>query len=178
MKMSRCVDSRILTAFFCAIALIAGFASNGFAQAGGSVTGTVKDSSGGVIPGATVTLMNTTLGNQFNAVTDGQGAYAFPNVPVGRYDLLVDLEGFKPLKRTGIAVDINSRLQMDATLEVGAQSETVTVTAAAVHVETTSTQIGEVVPAKTMTTLSLNGRSFTDLLAIQPGVIPVTTMRS
>ena len=178
MKMSRCVCSRILTAFFFVIAILVGFASNGFAQAGGSVTGTVKDPSGGVIPGATVTLMNTTLGNQFNAVTDGQGAYAFPNVPVGRYDLLVNLDGFKPLKRTGIAVDINSRLQMDATLEVGAQSETITVTAAAVHVETTSTQIGEVVPAKTMTTLSLNGRSFTDLLAIQPGVIPVTTMQS
>ena len=68
-------------------------------------------------------------------------------------------------------------MQQDATLEVGGQSETVTVTGfAAVHVETTSTQIGEVVPAKTMTTLSLNGRSYTDLLAIQPGVIPVTTV--
>ena len=75
-------------------------------------------------------------------------------------------------------MDINSRLQVDATLEVGGQSETVTVTATTVHVETTSTQIGEVVPAATMTTLSLNGRSFTDLLAIQPGVIPVTTMQS
>src|SRR4029077_16622188 len=62
--------------------------------------------------------------------------------------------------------------------EVGGQSETVTVTANSVHVETTSTQIGDVVPAATMTTLSLNGRSFTDLLAIQPGVIPVTSMQA
>jgi Carboxypeptidase regulatory-like domain len=148
------------------------------AQAGGSLSGTVKDTSGGVIPGATVTLMNTTLGNQNVAITDGQGAYSFPNVPVGRYNLTITLEGFKASRRTGVAVDINSRLQIDATLEVGGQSETVTVTAASVHVETTSTQIGEVVPAATMTTLSLNGRSFTDLLAIQPGVIPVTTMQA
>jgi hypothetical protein len=149
-----------------------------WAQAGGSVAGIVKDSTGGVVPGATVTLMNTALGTQFTATTDGAGAYAFPNVPVGRYDLSVTLEGFKPLKRTGLAVDINSRLQEDAMLELGGQSETVTVEADLIHVETTSTQIGEVVPAEKMTTLSLNGRSFTDLLAIQPGVIPVTTMQS
>ena len=109
MKMFPCVHSRFFTALLITAALVFGLASNGFAQAGGSVTGTVKDPSGGVIPGATITLTNATLGNQFNAVSDGQGAYAFPNVPVGRYDLLVNLEGFKPLKRTGLAVDINSR---------------------------------------------------------------------
>lgn len=157
-------------------ALIATDAS-AFAQAGGSISGIVKDQTGGVIPGATVVLMNTALGTSFDTVTDAQGAYSFPNVPVGRYDLTISLEGFKPLKRTGLSVDINSRLQIDGTLEVGGQTETVTVTANTIHVETTSTQIGEVVPAETMTTLSLNGRSFTDLLAIQPGVIPATTMQ-
>ena len=99
-----------------------------FAQAGGSIAGTVKDQSGGVIPGATVTLTNRALGTLFTATTDGQGLYAFPNVPVGRYDLAVNLEGFKPLLRLGLAVDINSRRQADATLELGTQSETVTVT--------------------------------------------------
>jgi len=158
--------------------LTLGAATTSFAQAGGSITGTVKDTSGGVIPGATVTIANTALANQLLAVTDGQGVYSFPNVPVGRYDLTINLEGFKQQRRAGLAVDINSRLQVDMTLEVGTQTETVTVTATAVHVETTSTQIGEVVGASTMTTLSLNGRSFTDLLAIQPGVIPVTTMQA
>src|SRR4051812_14524398 len=148
------------------------------AQAGGSISGTIKDSSGGVIPGATVTLTNTAIGTAFMAVTDAQGLYSFPNVPVGRYDLAITLDGFKPLKRPGLAVDINSRVQVDVTLEVGTLTETVTVTADTVYVETASTQIGEVVPAATMTTLSLNGRSFTDLLAIQPGVIPVTTMQA
>ena len=146
------------------------------AQAGGSVTGTVKDTTGGVIPGATVTLMNTALGNQFTAVTDGQGVYSFPNVPVGRYDLTIALEGFKPHRRAGVAVDINSRLQIDATLEVGEQTETVTVTA---ERRCTSRRrrrrSAKSCRPPTMTTLSLNGRSYTDLLAIQPGVIPVTT---
>jgi hypothetical protein len=168
---------RVFTALM-AVLLVIGLSTTGYAQAGGSVAGTVKDPTGAVIPGASVTLMNTALGTQFSATTDGQGVYAFPNIPVGRYDLTVTLTGFKPLKRVGLAVDINSRLQVDATLELGRQSETVTVTANTAHVETTSTQIGEVVPAATMTTLSLNGRSFTDLLAIQPGVIPVTTMQS
>jgi hypothetical protein len=147
------------------------------AQASGSISGTIKDPSGGVVPGATVTLTNTALRTQFRVTSNVQGVYSFPNVPVGRYDLTINLERFKPLKRTGLAVDINSRLQVDATLELGEQSEEVTVTANVVHVEMTSTQIGEVVPAATMTTLSLNGRSFTDLLAIQPGVIPTTTMQ-
>jgi hypothetical protein len=169
-------DRRFLVAALAGF-LTLGLAATSFAQAGGSLTGTVKDPSGGVIPGVTVTLMNTALGNQLAAVTDGQGVYSFPNVPVGRYDLSITLDGFKPQRRAGLAIDINSRLQIDTTLEVGTQSETVTVTAAAVHVETTSTQIGEVVGSTTMTTLSLNGRSFTDLLAIQPGVIPATTMQ-
>ena len=79
--------------------LTLGLAATSFAQAGGSLTGTVKDPSGGVIPGVTVTLMNTALGNQLTAVTDGQGVYSFPNVPVGRYDLSIALDGFKPQRR-------------------------------------------------------------------------------
>ena len=142
------------------------------------MSGTIRDSTGAVLPGVSVSAVNEALGNQFLAVTNGQGAYSFPNVPVGRYDLTFTLEGFRPQRRAGLAVDINSRLQIDATLEVGGQNQTIIVTANSVHVETTSTQIGDVVPATTMTTLSLKGRSFTDLLAIQPGVIPVTTMQA
>src|SRR5207244_12856873 len=68
--------------------------------------------------------------------------------------------------------------QVNATLEIGSQSETVMVTANQIRVDTISTQLGEVVPAQTMTTLSLNGRSYTDLLSIQPGVIPTTTIQA
>src|SRR4051812_865546 len=74
------------------------------AQAGGSIAGTIKDSTGGVIPGATVTLTNTAIGTAFMAITDAQGVYSFPNVPVGRYDLAINLDGFKPVRRPGLAV--------------------------------------------------------------------------
>ena len=90
----------------------------------------------------------------------------------------MQIDGFKPQKRTGIQVDADSALQINVTLELGEQSETVTVSVNAVRVDTVSTQLGEVVPSATMTSLSLNGRSYTDLLSIQPGVIPTTTIQS
>src|SRR5207253_11399361 len=108
------------------------------AQVGGSISGTIKDTSGGVIPGATVLLMNTARATQLMSISDTAGHYSFPNVPVGRYDLIVTLEGFKPNKRAGVAVDTDSRLQIDAMLEIGEQTETVTVTENAIHVETAS----------------------------------------
>src|SRR5690349_18024857 len=97
------------------------------AQAGGSISGLVKYASGAVVPGVAATLTNTAIGTQITATTDAQGAYSFPNVPVGHYDLAFTLEGFRPLKRTAISVDIDSRLQIDASLEVGGQSEVVSV---------------------------------------------------
>src|SRR5262245_40269956 len=147
------------------------------AQVGGSLSGTVKDPTGGVVPGVSVTATNTVLNTVFTTLADGQGLSSFPKLAVGKYDLTLQIEGFKPLKRTGIQVDADSALQLNATLELGEQSETVTVSVNAVRVDTVSTQLGEVVPSQTMTTLSLNGRSYTDLLSIQPGVIPTTTIQ-
>jgi hypothetical protein len=148
------------------------------AQVGGSLSGTVKDPSGGVVPGVSVTATNVVLGTMFPTITDGQGLYSFPKLAVGRYDVTFQIDGFKPQKRAGVAVDADSALQINVTLEIGAQSEEVTVTVNAVRVDTVSTQLGEVVPSTTMTTLSLNGRSYTDLLSIQPGVIPITTIQA
>ena len=72
----------------------------GAAQVSGSISGTVKDVSGGVVPGVTVTATNVALGTQFTATTDAQGFYSLPKLPVGRYDLLIQIDGFKPQKRT------------------------------------------------------------------------------
>src|SRR5690349_2135761 len=71
-----------------------------WAQVGGSLSGTVKDQSGGVIPGVTITATNTSIGTMFTSTTDGQGHYAFPKLPVGHYDVTVQLEGFKAQKRS------------------------------------------------------------------------------
>jgi hypothetical protein len=160
------------------IAVILWTSSLASAQVGGTLSGVVKDPSGGVMPGVTVTATNTVLGATFTAVTDTQGLYSFPKLAVGRYDVTLQIEGFKPQKRAGIQIDADAAVQINATLELGEQNETVNVTVNAIRVDTVSTQLGEVVPSTTMTTLSLNGRSYTDLLAIQPGVIPTTTIQS
>jgi hypothetical protein len=158
--------------------LAPGLATVASAQVGGSISGTVKDPSGGVVPGVNVTATNTVLGTMSTTVTDGQGLYSFPKLPVARYDVTLQIDGFKPQKRTGIQVDADSAIQINVTLELGDQSETVTVSVNAVRVDTVSTQLGEVVASGTMTSLSLNGRSYTDLLSIQPGVIPTTTIQA
>jgi Carboxypeptidase regulatory-like domain/TonB dependent receptor-like, beta-barrel len=169
--------SRTIRALLLAFVVLS-VASTASAQVGGSLSGVVKDSSGGVIPGVSVTATNTVLGTMSNTTTDGQGLYSFPKLPVARYEVTAQIDGFKPQKRTGIQVDADSALQINITLELGEQSETVTVSVNAVRVDTVSTQLGEVVPSATMTSLSLNGRSYTDLLSIQPGVIPTTTIQS
>jgi carboxypeptidase family protein len=169
---------RVAIIWILALALLSGAAGRLSAAGNGSLSGTVADPSGGVVPGATVTLMNTALGTMFTAITDSKGLYAFPSLTVGRYDLVVDLSGFKSVKRS-LAVDADSRLQADFKLELAGASETITVSATTddVHVERVSTQLGEVVSSEKMTQLSLNGRSYTDLLPIQPGITPVTTMK-
>jgi hypothetical protein len=154
------------------------FASGASAQVGGSLNGVAKDTTGGVLPGVNVTAMNTVLATTFSTVTDGQGLYSFPKLPVGRYDLIFQLDGFQTQKRTGVQIDADSAVRIAVTLEVGGQTETVTVLVNAIQVDTVSTQLGEVVASQTMTALSLNGRSYTDLLSIQPGVIPTTTIQA
>jgi len=141
----------------------------------GSISGTVKDPEGAVIPDIAVIAKDTATGVQQNAVTNTQGLYAFPTVPVGTYELDTFRPGFKPYRRTGLVIDINTALQIDITLEVGAQSEQVTVNENAVQVDTESSQMGDVITGAVMTEVGLNGRSYTDLLALQPGIVPMST---
>jgi Carboxypeptidase regulatory-like domain len=143
----------------------------------GSISGIVSDSSGAVILGATVTAINTAQGLQTKIVTDDKGAYNFARLPVGHYDLQVELQGFQTQKKSDVAVDADSAVRMDFTIQVSGNVEQVTVSESAndVHVETSSTQVGEVVTGKEMTSVALNGRSYTDLLALQPGIVPMST---
>ena len=148
-----------------------------FAQAGGKITGIVKDPSGAVIPGATISLANTGTGAKRTTTTDNQGAYSFPALAVGQYDLEARATGFLPEQRTGLVVDVNSALEVDVNLTLAGQSETVTVSAegGVVHVERADTELGLTINSQQITAVPLNGRSYTDLLANQAGVVPVTT---
>ena len=148
---------------------------------GGSLLGTLKDPSGAVVPGATITLVSTSLKSEFRAISDGQGFYSFPTLPVGHYDLKIKAAGFKTQRQTNLQIDTDAALKVDAVLELGRQFETVTVVAteaaAEAQVDTVATDLGELVTGSQMTALPLNGRSYTDLLPIQPGVVPITTLQ-
>ncbi len=145
---------------------------------GGSLLGTVTDPHGAVVPGAKVTATETSTGVKQTVVSDGQGFYSFQHLSVGRYDVEVDAAGFQPLRRTGVVIDVGSKIVVDASLTIGEKKETVIVSAASVHVDTADTQMGEVITGGQMTSVPLNGRSYTDLLSLQSGVVPVTSLTS
>ncbi len=149
-----------------------------WAGVGGSISGDVKDASGAAIPGAAVTATNTSTGVQQATTTDDRGSYSFLSLPVGHYDIEVTRAGFKPYRRADVVIDVNSTLVVDAALEIGEKTDTVTVNESAAHVETVNSQMGEIVTGAQMTAVPLNGRSFTDLLSLQPGVVPTTSITS
>jgi carboxypeptidase family protein len=139
----------------------------------GSISGTVKDNSDAVVPNVTVTATNMATGVKSTTQTNGVGAYSFLALPVGRYEVALRSPGFKEFRRTDINISANSALRIDIVLEVGAFTDTVEVSLAAVRVETISTQMGDVIDSNKMTTEPLNGRSYIDLLGLQPGVAPL-----
>ena len=141
----------------------------------GSISGTVTDKSGAVIAGAEVTARNTETGVQQTVKSDSDGRYSFLSLPPGHYDLKIQSSGFKGYQQTGIAIEVNAALRVDVTLQVGGSSENVVVSSSAAHVETENTQLGEVIGSTKMTTIPLNGRSYTDLFALQPGVVPISS---
>jgi hypothetical protein len=138
----------------------------------GSISGIVADSSGSVIPDATITATNTQTGIRSVVKTDAKGFYNLADLAVGTYNLQVEQKGFKTFEKDGIVIDANAAIRLDVQLEVGTIAEKVTVSAEAVHVESESTQMGEVINSERMTSVPLNGRDFTDLLDLQPGVVP------
>ncbi len=151
--------------------------TTGWAAGNGSLSGLVTDPSGAVIAGTSVQLTETAEHTVWHATTNQQGLYAFPDLPVGGYELMVTAKGFDPQKRTNILVDMDAAVRVDLMLAVGGRADTVTVTSeSSTEVETTATHLGEVVSGAAMQALPLNGRSYTDLLAIQPGVAPISTL--
>jgi hypothetical protein len=145
-----------------------------WASINGSIAGVVTDASGAVLSGATVTATETQTGVTTTVTTDSKGFYNFPALPVGTYDVEINNPGFKTYRRTGLTIDANSALRVDVSLKVGAINEKIEVRTDAAQVETQSTQMGEVIEGSKMTSIPLNGRSFIDLLTLQPGVSPYT----
>jgi Carboxypeptidase regulatory-like domain len=159
---------RLLWRCCCFLLLGAGLAYAGITA---SISGTVTDPSGAAIVGATVTVTNLDTGISQTQQTNAQGFYSFQDLPIGKYKLSVEQKGFKIYRETGIVLDVNQALVRDVALQVGQTAEVVEVSSSALHVDTANTQMGEVIEGKHITDVPLSTRSFTDLLALQPGVV-------
>ncbi len=135
-----------------------------------SVLGTVRDSTGAVVPGATVALKNVSTGIVANTITDDKGDYQFLNVRIGSYTVRTELQGFSAAEAEDVQVTVNARLRVDLALKVGNVGETVVVTGAATLLESESSDRGQVIGKEQIVNLPLNGRAYADLALLSPGV--------
>ncbi|PYQ85127.1 MAG: TonB-dependent receptor, partial [Acidobacteria bacterium] len=158
------------TAFVVAL-LIAAPVTAAFAQFdSGQISGFVRDAQQGALPGATVTVVNEATGNKRSTVTNSNGFYVLPDMPVGSYAVTVELSGFKKFMRTGIRLTATSQIAVDAELELGSLEETITVTAGTAFVQTTTAQVARTIETRQIQELTLNGRNPIYLASLKPGV--------
>ena len=169
--------NRVLRALFGGF-LVLLVATYAWAQATAQINGTVADASGGVLPGVTVTAIQTDTGFRREVVTDATGSFTLTNLPIGPYRLEVALAGFRTYVQTGIVLQVASNPVILVALELGQLAETVSVEASAPLVETRNPAIGGVIENERIEELPLNGRNSADLIAIAGAVLPQGTSSS
>src|SRR3990172_1925525 len=141
----------------------------------GTISGTVKDSTGAVLPGATVEIQNVDTGSSRTVSTDSRGYYTAPNLSLGQYAVTATLSGFQTAVRRGITLTVGQNAVIGFTLAVGAVTERVEVTGEAPLVETTTATVADLVDAQQVQDLPLNARSLLELGALHAGVSVATT---
>ena len=165
-SMARCLLAGLLA---CLVAAAAAAQSNT-----GQISGAVKDSSGGVLPGVTVTVTNLGTATSRAAVTDDRGSYVVTNLPVGSYSVAVELQGFRKAEKTGFEVTPQGKLSADFSLSVGAMSETVEVQAVRGEtVNRTSGEISRIIDGAQVRELALSGRNYLELASLIPGAVQI-----
>ena len=151
--------------------LVLSLASTAFSQAvTGSISGTVKDSTGAVLPGAQVVLLNQDTGFTRTVQSDAAGRYVATSLPLGDYQVTATLQGFQTMVRSGIVLTVAREAVVDLELSVGAVTQTVEVFGEAALIDTTSATVSGLVDQEQIRDLPLNGRSLTDLTLLNPGV--------
>jgi hypothetical protein len=138
----------------------------------GTISGVVKDQSGGVLPGATVTITHEGQGFTLTSVTRGDGTYVFTPIRTGAYVIEVEFPGFKKGVRRGITITIQQQANVDFSLEPGAVAEAVTVTAESPLLQTNTGTVGETLTSGNIENLPINGRDYTVLARLVAGVVP------
>jgi hypothetical protein len=172
----RNTSARSIAALFAVLGILAlsvvGFSPSLPAQSTyGTVSGSVADPSGGAIPGAQVTLTNLATAEARSITTSGDGLYSFVNVLPGNYRLTVDKAGFKHFDRNPVVVQVQQDVHIDVTMEVGAQTQTVEVTAETPLLQSSSASLGQVVEQRKTNEIPLNGRNVFNLITLSPAAI-------
>ena len=140
-------------------------------SATGQITGTVKDATGAVVPGATVTVTSELTGSKREATTGKEGSFVIPLLPVSTYSVTATLQGFRPAKRTGVRLNVDQVVRVDLDLQTGELTEAVEVQANAMALDSETASVGQVITEKQITDLPLNGRNFISLLFLGAGAV-------
>ena len=160
--------------FACALAtILAGFSVSA-QQITGDLRGTVSEASGAVVQAATVSAKQVETGLTRTTMTDHSGSYVLVELPVGHYRLEVSAKGFQKYAQEGISLDVNETATVSVRLRVGAETELVQVQSDAQLIDETVTSLGKTVSEREVLDLPLDGRNFTQLALLQPGVVPIT----
>ena len=139
-----------------------------------TLSGTVLDPSGSAIVGATVVLRGIDSGKEQTAKTNDEGYYSFV-APPGRYDLEISAPAFRPYRLMGLALDATSPARVDAQLSLKSRAEQVIVMEETINADPTSTELGQELAEKKISSVPLNGRNFADLMSLQPGIVPTSS---
>jgi outer membrane receptor protein involved in Fe transport len=167
-----------LTFLFAAVLVVVVSPSRAWGQANAAVNGTVRDPAGAVVTEATVVLHNRDTNLDRTAATNSVGAYVMPDVQPGNYDLKVTKSGFGPMVKSGIILTVNQTATYDFALKAGAVNAVVEVQANPVALETSTAELGVAVVKEQVNDLPLNGRNFTQLLNLTPGVSTVNVSQN
>jgi hypothetical protein len=141
------------------------------AQTSATVTGTIVDPSGGVLPGVSLTLRNVATGLVRTTVTSPEGRFVFAGLPASSYELTAELSGFRRLVQQNVAVTVGETMSLSLSMAVGGVEQTVTVTGGAPLVNTATPELSFLVGERAIESLPLNGRNYVDLALLQPGVL-------
>ena len=164
--------NKLMRFFMLGILLGLGMTSLAVAQQlNARIRGVVTDTTGGVVPGATITATNVDTGISTKLVSGQDGSFDFLYLPIGHYKVTAVLPGFKTYVATGITLQVNQVYVLNPKMEVGAISTIITVQSNPAQVDTTNMQLGSVVTGNTITNLPLNGRNWVQLQQMQTGVV-------
>jgi hypothetical protein len=170
---------RVRTSLLPVICLLGALVAPSHAQVStASINGSTHDSTGALMPGADIVLQNVETGIRATTTTNSAGDYVIANIAPGKYTLRVSKAGFQSAQQNEFSLLVNQTLTFDFTLAPGSTEQTVNVTAEAPTLETSTAELGTVVETASVNALPLNGRNFTQLLALTPGASPVDTAQT